>query len=57
MINKCNYNMIINVINHMIGLIIISKKNNQTFRMMTTVLSLLSKVLQILVIEVKCKDL
>jgi len=42
----------------MIGLLIItSEKNNQTFCMITAILLLLSKVLQILMIEVKCKGL
>jgi len=51
--------VIINVINNqVIGLIITSKKNNQTFRKsITAILLLLSKVLQILMIEVKCKGL
>jgi len=40
-----------------IGFIITSEKINQTFRMITAIFSLLSKVLQILVFEVKCKGL
>jgi len=50
--------VIINVIiNQVIGLTITSEKNYQIFRMITAILLLLSKVLQILMIEVKCKDL
>jgi len=50
--------MIINIIiNQVIGLIITYEKNYQTFRMITAILLLFSKVLQILMIEVKYKDL
>jgi len=50
--------MTINVVfNHAIGLIITSEKNSQTFFMITAILSLLSKVLQILVIDVEFRGL
>lgn len=40
-----------------IDIIITSKENSQTFLKITAILSLLSRVLQILIIEVKLKGL